>query len=183
MKPFLENSNIEELEAIQRYMDEHGIEDPERLTEKDYENIQESKSVRDQKDTLKSYMVKSYTHMLKYRYQCAEQKVGWLSTISRAGSYASSMPAARVKEEDSDTEIEAIYQDALKDKDLYQDTGMTKEDFPKTAKEAFGECRKPSNMKDWKYMKDHFIDKYAIHDKKAEMEEGWDRYKDNYNNK
>lgn len=67
MKPFLENDNVYELELIQEYMDIHGIDDCQKLTERDYEIIEEAKD-----SGIDNKMINAYMHMLKFRYQASE---------------------------------------------------------------------------------------------------------------
>ena len=181
MKPFIENSNLDELEAIQKYMEENGISDPEQLTEEDYRLISEAEV---SEDTLRKDLTKTFSHMLKYKYQPTAQRNSWLSTISRGCKDINEFFNDNDKvykfnnkynsEEDF---IELIYTKAVHDETMLNDTGMEAGDFPKTAKEAFGNCSKLKNLSNWNYMKDHFVAPCAIHDMKDDMIEGWGRYK------
>lgn len=169
MKPFLENTNVNELEAIQEYMDIHKIKDPELLTERDYELIQESDKFL---KGFESTMSISLNHMLKYKYQPSEQKRGWLITIRNGCSMIPSMKKSQLNK----TSIEALYKEGLKDSTLKIDTGLNEKDFPDTAMEAFGTNRF-EDFGNWEFLKNNFILKYARHDLKNEMEAYWTRYK------
>lgn len=178
MKPFLENSNIIELEAIQNYMDKNSIQDPELLTEKDYDIIQETLH---NMEGFESRFEKSINHMVKFRYQAANQKRGWMNTVANALSDIHKMSNAQINPYLDPDKIEEIYQSAISASDFKDETGMDKKEFPKTAKEALG-TNDIKELGKWEFVRD-YIEKYSIHSDKDENLEYWEGKKDKFSEK
>lgn len=181
MKPFLENTNLNELEAIQEYMDSHGITDPEKLTERDYEILEESKKSLDSNaiNDIKSTLETSMNHIVKYEKQPYEQKRGWLITIRNGCARLNNLKSGNDFKNFTPEEIEKIYQKSLKDSKFRREAKEILNQLPKTAKEAFG-TNDINDLKDWKYIKDNIIMKYARDDIKDKMESKWDELKNTW---
>lgn len=169
MKPFLENNNIEELEAIQNYMDEKGIDDPVKLTEKDYEIIEESTKGFDKK------LQHSLSHLAKYKVQASNQKEDWMDTVRNGLSLVPELSKTELNKYTPEM-VESIYQKAIHDKSFYSETHLKPSDLPKTAVDAFG-TNDILKLGDWEYIKNNVIVPNAIHDKKEELEELWNDHK------
>ena len=170
MKPFLENNNLDDLEAIQEYMDENGIEDPDNLTERDYELIEEANV-----NGFNKKLEHSLSHLAKYKVQASNQKEDWMDTVRNGLSLVPELSKNELKKYPPEI-IEKIYQKAIRDKDFYNETHLKPSDLPKTAVDAFG-TNDILKLGDWEYIKDNIIVPNAIHDKKDELEELWNDHK------
>ena len=172
MKQFLENNNILELELIQEYMDSRGIKDPELLSEKDYELIEES--YKEHKGFVNK-MINSFTHMLKYRFQPSNQKRGWLITIRNGCSVIPELTTNEFNAYNGNN-LEAIYQKALSNNDFRKETEIDIRQLPKSAKEAFGSSDL-SYFGNWQNMRDNFIIPFARYDLRDDMTAEWQKLK------
>ena len=186
MKPFLENTDLEELEQIQHYMDEHGISDPEKLTLQDYVLIEISRSEKeDPTNNLANRLDITFQHMIKFKYQPESQSTSWVGSIYPGCELLSKVNLdsdlpkldKKGKYNSMDDFIQHQYEKARYSSRLQKDTGLDPKAFPKTAKEAFGDCANPEHLSDWSYMKRNFIERYATEKSKDDVINVWDRHK------
>ena len=173
MKPFLENDNVNELELIQEYMDIHGIDDCQKLTEKDYEIIEESKIRPD------NNMEIIYIHMLKYKFQPSSQeqnKSSWMSSIRNcrdklAADFDSPNKLSKL---DDVNNLQKYYYKAVHDNEFLKGTGFSPKDLPTNVEDAFGDMAYPSNIFDHDKFGEEFIKPYAFGHHGEENKKLWD---------
>lgn len=172
MKPFLENTNIEELELIQLYMETHKIQDPSLLTEKDYEIIEESRKDSPRTNGTESKISNAIFHMIKYKVQPSNQKADWLDSIRNGCSLIPTLTTNQYKECAED--IDKMFNNARYDKRMESETGLKVSDssLPNSLIELFG-SNNLSDLGSWDYINTNLIVPYANHSKAAEMVQSW----------